>query len=276
MTFRATRQAAVRLLTAAFFLRGAFLALALPYGDPLDEWFHYAYATFLAETRRVPGPSEPSISMEFVRPGAFLPRSTAFPGVKITFAEFAALSPEERAHRRADSHRYRPEDRANFLYPNYETQQPPLAYLGASGVLALLPSARFDTRLLALRLFSAAVASLAVPLAYGFFRRLFPKRSALAATAAFVAFPGLGYFVGRFTNDSVALPFLLAEGLLTLRLLPSLYAGGRHGALGSFAAAGLVGASPFWLGLVLALWLFALCAATALSRERRRSRRVSP
>lgn len=513
MPFRATRGAALWLLTAAFFLRGAFLALALPYGDPLDEWFHYAYATFLAETRRVPGPSEPSISMEFARPGAFLPRSTAFAGVKITFVEFAALAPEERARRRADSYRYRPEDRAKFLYANYETQQPPLVYLVASGVLGLLPSTRFDTRLLALRLFSAAIASLAVPLAYGFFRRLFSKASALAATAAFVAFPGLGYFVGRFTNDALALPivaallivvveisrgrlsversallgmllafglwtkvyvllllplpliaalfaprrrrgvvlrragaaavlavalflpwmihqrrvtgdwlgltetkraaelglgvlerlaaipnvlkpgtavaigrtflwpgtwsamgaplaaaipmlaglalvwfgpavlrapvsgrrsrawlaiapalalflvgqiahaatfaavagrsglhaaggegwymlvllplvlaagaafgrsvpprlfvcaaglFLLAEGLLTLRLLPSLYGGGNHGALGSFEVAGLVGASPFWLGLVLALWLFALCAGTMVLRDRRR------
>ncbi len=38
----------VRLLTAAFLLRGVFFALALPYGDPLDEPFHLGYASFVA------------------------------------------------------------------------------------------------------------------------------------------------------------------------------------------------------------------------------------
>jgi len=246
---RCRAAAAIPLLTTAFFLRGAFLALALPYGDPLDEWFHYAYATFLAETGRVPGPSEPSISMEFVRPGAFLPRSTSFGGVRISFQEFAALSPGEREERRADSYRYRPEDRAKFLYPNYEAQQPPLAYVAASGVLALLPRAPFDTRLLALRLSSAGLASLAVPLAYAFFRRLLPKRAALAATLAFVAFPGLGCFVGRFTNDAVALPLTVSLLIAAVEISRGCLSVGRAAALGLLLAAG------FWTKLYMLLFL---------------------
>jgi len=209
------RAIAVLLVTAAFFLRGVFLALVLPYAEPFDEPFHYAYAAFIAETGRIPGLKEPSISKEFARPAALLPW-TAFGGDRISFEEFASLSASERAARRAEAYRYRPEDRRSFVSANYQTQQAPLAYLMAGGILALLPHAPFDTRLLVLRLFAIALACFTVPLAYAFFRRLLSKPSALAATLAFALFPGLGPFVGRFTNDALALPLVVALlGLFT-------------------------------------------------------------
>jgi 4-amino-4-deoxy-L-arabinose transferase-like glycosyltransferase len=198
------------LLTAAFLGRGVFLALALPGGDPLDETFHFAYAHFLAETGRVPEPSEPSIAAEFLRPARLLPASKPISGRRISWKEYSGAPEDTRRGLRQEAYEHRPTERRLWLDPNYETQQPPLFYLLASTPLRLLPDARFSTRLLVLRLFSAIVAATAVPLAYLFFRRLLSKGAALAATAAFVAFPGIGSFVGRFSNDTLAVPIAAA------------------------------------------------------------------
>ena len=51
---RARTRRAVWLLCAAFGLRGFFLNLALPYGDPLDEIFHFGYAVFFETTGHPP------------------------------------------------------------------------------------------------------------------------------------------------------------------------------------------------------------------------------
>jgi hypothetical protein len=198
------------LITGAFLCRGVFLALTLPGGDPLDETFHFAYAHFLAETGHVPKPREPSIAAEFLRPSLLLPASKPMTGRRISWKEYSDVPEETRRELRREAYEYRPAERRLWLDPNYETQQPPVFYLLASAPLKLLPDARFSTRLLVLRLFSTGLAAMAVPLAFLLFRYLVSRRAALAATAAFVAFPGIGSFVGRFTNDALALPIALA------------------------------------------------------------------
>ncbi len=181
--------------------------------------------------------AEPSISQEFARPAALLPW-TAFGGERNSFEEIASITASERASRRAESYQYRPEDRRSFVSANYETQQGPLVYLVAGGILALMPHAPFDTRLLVLRLFAAALACFAVPLAYAFFRRLLSKPSALAATLAFALFPGLGPFVGRFTNDALALPLVVALLGLFTDVSQGRLSGRRALSLGLVLAAG--------------------------------------
>ena len=198
------------LLTFAFLARGVFLSLALPGGDPLDETFHFAYAHFVAETGRIPKPGEPSIAAEFLRPAQLLPASTPVSGRRISWKEYSGAPGETSRELRREAYEHRPAERRLWLDPNYEAQQPPLFYLLASAPLRLLPEARFSTRLLVLRLFSTVIAAAAVPVAYLFFRRLLLKGAAMAATAAFVAFPGVGSFVGRFTNDALALPIAAA------------------------------------------------------------------
>ncbi|HYR45728.1 MAG TPA: hypothetical protein VER78_01890, partial [Thermoanaerobaculia bacterium] len=183
---------AVFLLTSAFFLRGVFLALALPYGDPLDEPFHYGYASYLATTCLVPRAGVASMPADALRPMARLPRSTSFGGPHPSWKDFASETPRERAADREEAFAFRPGERAAFVTANYETQQPPLAYLPAAGILRLFPRAALDRRLALLRLFSALAAASAVPLVWLFFRRLLARSAALAATAAFVAFPGVG------------------------------------------------------------------------------------
>ncbi|MGH9400108.1 MAG: glycosyltransferase family 39 protein [Thermoanaerobaculia bacterium] len=259
-------RAALRLLVAAFLLRALFLDLALPYGDPLDEWFHFAYAQFVSQEGHLPGPVEPSIAKEFERPGALLPRSTLFVGMKTTWRELAALPDTERVARRRFSYRYVPGDRRTYLFANYETQQPPLFYLLAAGPLALLPESPLDVRLLVVRVLASILAAAAIVLAYLFFRTLFARRPALAVTAALVAFPALGSFVGRFTNDALAVPIIAAmlpffvrasEGRLTRR---------RAVILSLLLAAGL------WTKLyVLTLLPAAPIAALLAPRPRRRA-----
>jgi hypothetical protein len=204
----------VLLLTAAFLFRGLFLSFALPGGDPLDETFHFAYACFFAETGHVPRAGSPSIPAEFLRVAATLPASTRYAGRRISWKEFSALPEDRRSELRREAYEYRPEQRRLFLDPNYETQQPPLFYLLAAGPLRFLERSRFSERLLVLRLCAAAVSALSVPLVHAFLRRLLDRRSALAATMAYVVFPGVGSFVGRFTNDALALP--IAAALLVI------------------------------------------------------------
>lgn len=235
---RTRARIAVLLLTAAFFFRGLFLNLALPYGDPLDEIFHYGYASYFAETGRVPRGEEASVAVECFRPFAWLPRSTSFPGPRQSWKEFSSLSHSERTQRRAEAFRFIPAQRRGFVAPNYETQQPPLAYLAVGWLLTILSRAPLDQRLLALRIAASALAASAVPLVYAFFRRLFPKPSAVAASVAFVAFPGVGSFVGRFTNDALALPLVAALLLLFLDISQGRFSRRRAVALAIWLALG--------------------------------------
>jgi 4-amino-4-deoxy-L-arabinose transferase-like glycosyltransferase len=252
------------LLWAAFAGRGVFLALALPGGDPLDETFHFAYAHYLAETGHIPVPRKPSIAAEFLRVLPLLPASTPIPGGRISWKEYSDAPEEKRRELRREAYEYRPEERRLWREPNYETQQPPLFYLLASAPLRALPEARFSTRLLALRLFSALLAATAVPLVHLFFRLLFSRPAAIAATAAFVAFPGIGSFIGRFTNDALALP--IAAALLFLFA----EAGRGRLSLGKTAALAALLAAGCWTKLYLLLLLpIAPLAALATRRGRR-------
>jgi 4-amino-4-deoxy-L-arabinose transferase-like glycosyltransferase len=199
----------VALLVVSFVLRGVFLNVGLPYGDPLDEPYHFGYAAFLETAGRPPGAAELSMPAEVLNALAWLPRSNALPGTHVSWKEFAAMGTAEQAERFREAFHFDRRQRA-FVAPNYEAQQPPLAYIPAAAVLRFSGNATLDRRLLALRLLATVFSSLSVPLAFAFFRRFLPRKGALAATAAFVAFPGLGAFVGRFTNDALALPIVAA------------------------------------------------------------------
>ncbi|HTD51913.1 MAG TPA: glycosyltransferase family 39 protein, partial [Thermoanaerobaculia bacterium] len=205
---------ALWLLCAAFALRGFFLNLALPYGDPLDEIFHFGYAVFLEATGHPPAASEVSMPEELLRPLHFLPRSTSFPGPKVSWSEAARWTPGERARAWREAFPARSSGRPVFVTTNYESQQPPLFYLVAAALLRALKGVPLETRLLILRLGATLAAALTIPIAHAFFRRLFQRQAALLATAAWAAFPGVGSFVGRFTNDALALPILAALLLL--------------------------------------------------------------
>ena len=254
----------MRLLTAAFLLRGIFYALALPYGDPLDEPFHLGYATFVAQTGRAPRAAELSLSAEVLRPIGILPRSTSFPGRRVTWREWALLPAAERSERRRQAFAWKEGDPTALLTPNYEAQQAPLTYFAVWPALRLLAGAPLWERLLALRFFAVLLSACAVPLALGFFRRVLPKRAAVAATAAFVAFPGLGLFAGRFTNDALALPIVVAILTILADMARGRLSWTRAVALGLLLAAGC------WTKLYVLLLLPAAPLIALLFRRARR------
>jgi len=256
----------VLLLTAAFALRGLLLVLALPIGDPLDEPFHLGYVEFVAATGRIPGEWESSMPVESRRLLETLPRSTSFGGPHLWWSAFRAMPRERQRELRREAFAHLPGERIRFLGTNYETQQPPLFYLLAALPLSALSWAPTNLYLLAGRLLALAFATAAVPLAYRVFRRLFAKPAALAATLAFVAFPGLGTFTGRLTNDALAFPLVVA--------LLALFADAARGRLtrrGSVALALLL-AAACWTKLYALLFLPVAPAAALLAPRARRGR----
>ncbi len=238
MCERGSNRPALVLLAVAFVLRGIFLNVALPYGDPFDEPFHYAYAAFVAQTGQLPSARAPSVPLDALRPLQELPRSTTYGPAPLAWSTFAKLPPAERLRRRSEAFQFRAADRQSFVAVNYQVQHPPLFYLLGAALLRLQPRVSLDVRLLSLRLLATACGLLAVVLASRFFRMVLPGRTAIAAVAVFVALPGVGSMVGRFTNDALAMPIAAALLILLVEVSWGRLDGRRMLALSLLLAAG--------------------------------------
>jgi len=202
-----------------FLSRGIVLSLALPYGDPLDEPFHYSYASYLWQTGRPPGSRTLSMPAEVARPFDVFPWYVSFGQRPITWRGVTELSSTDNQSRRQRAFSYRAPDRSTFVAANYESQQPPLGYLLTGWPLLLLSTASLSTRLLALRLAAAVAATAALAPVLALCRRVLPEQAARGALLAIACFPGLGMFLGRYTNDAVAFAFvaLILNEMLRLR-----------------------------------------------------------
>ena len=115
-------------------------------------------------------------------------------------------------------------------------------------------------------LLAVLAAALTVPIAHAFFRRLLPRQGALLATAAWAAFPGLGSFVGRFSNDALALPIIAAVLLLLAET-----AAGRLSWKGAALLAALLALGCWTKLYVLLLVPAAPLAGLLAPRHRRRT-----
>lgn len=211
----------------------------LPFGDPLDEPFHYAYASFMAAAGRPPAGQEPSVAGEVIRASAAMPQPESTGTPTTTFRRFLDLPATEQARRRQQAFASSPVERTAWAYPNYEAQQPPLAYAVVCPFLRLFARAPIDWRLLALRLFGVLIASAAVPIVFALLSRFVETQTALAATAAYAAFPGVGMFVGRFTNDQLALPIAAALLWLLVEIAERGLSAAKAAALAGLLTAGL-------------------------------------
>src|SRR5215204_37105 len=139
------------LIWVAFLARGAFYCVQQPMWEGFDEWAHFAYIQHLVENGAPPSRSDP-IGDEVRRSLESVPLSSHaamdVPGA-ITHDQFWKIA---RAERTRDS----------FALAQYEAQQPPLYYW-----LSTIPYSAFEhqslpARVLALRLFSVAVASVVI------------------------------------------------------------------------------------------------------------------
>lgn len=249
-----------------FLGRGVFYCVALPYGDPLDEPYHFGYAAYLWQTGHPPASAAPSMADEITRPFRNFPWYPSFSSRAITWSSIVALPGAERLRRRDEA--FAPgADRARWSGPNYESQQPPLAYLLTGWPLRLLPNARLSTRLLALRLAAVLVSAAGLPLLLPLCRRVAPEKPARCLFLAIAAFPGLGIFLGRYTNDAVAFPLIAAILLAALSVADGTFSGRRT------LGAGLLLAAALWTK-VYALTLVPLLPAAALLSPSLRRRKM--
>jgi 4-amino-4-deoxy-L-arabinose transferase-like glycosyltransferase len=137
---------------------------------------------------------------------------------RTTHDRYWRLPPGERARRESQLRRLRPGAPPSPAAPRqYEAQQPPLYYWMAAPVYAPLRNLPLPGRVLALRLFGVALASLAIPLAYAMARRAVPsRRLALLVPVLLACLPGFYIDVCRVGNEGAALVAAAAVALCAL------------------------------------------------------------
>ena len=190
-------------------------AIAMPPYAGLDEAYHVARVWFVSHEGRNPSRSEPSI------PG-YLERSIAADdSAPWSFAALGARWPEAVARRQGPWPDPSIEDLGGSALgaSNYQAQHPSAYYSLAGKALALVPGRRQLDELLALRVLSAVLGSLAV-LAAAMIGARYYGRAGILAGALLGSFPTWVTLVGRATNDALAVSAVsLAIALSTKRRL---------------------------------------------------------
>jgi hypothetical protein len=180
-----------------------------PTGEGMDVYGHLAYIEFASRRGRGPLPGEPSMRRDIVRmreaclTNAYLcPRS---------YAEWRSLTAPARLERRAA---LAAEPDSPYVEPNYQSQHPPAYYWLMSWPYRAVRSWDLDAQVTALSLVSVAVAATAVPAFYFLCASLLPRSQAWLLVLVLAWFPNLMPFLGRVTNDALALP--LATWLIAI------------------------------------------------------------
>lgn len=202
---------------SALLVRGTFYAVEQPLWEGFDEWAHFArieQGSFPHAQDPVPGDVESSLELAPLSAAATEGRLG-----RTAHDQYWRLLPQERARRESQLRGLRPGAPASPAAPRqYEAQQPPLYYWMAAPVYAPLRNLPLPGRVLALRLFGVALASLAIPLAYAMARRAVPsRRLALLVPVLLACLPGFYIDVCRVGNDGAALVAGAAVSLCALR-----------------------------------------------------------
>jgi hypothetical protein len=211
-----TYRLAFGLICLVYLFRLAAHAAVTPIGEALDVYGHLGYIVFLAERGRAPRPTEVSMPawLEQVRQGVPGPdgsmdgqryRAWAETGLAARAAKRAALNVVPTP--------------AVYAGINNQSQHPPLYYGLMSWLYRLFPvTLALDARLYLLGLASIALSAIALPGLYRTLRLSSPPTVALLCLLAIVWFPNTPAFLGRITNDTLALP-LVVWGLYFCLLL---------------------------------------------------------
>ncbi len=180
----------------------------LPLWEGFDEAFHYAYVETLWQTGRLPQLGRTLVPNDVFRSLELVPFSHVvhrwIPG-SITFDAWFLLPQAEKEQRRRELELIRPEP-ASSSRPNYQAHQPPLPYI----MLVLLDwpmsKAPITIRVLALRLFAAALSTILLYLgATALLRTLeIPERFANAALFTIFCSQMLYATIAHVANDWLA------------------------------------------------------------------------
>jgi hypothetical protein len=245
-----------------FIVRCAFYSTLLPLWEGFDEWAHFSVlqqmstsaSLIIDRNSRVSRDIDASLDL------APLPRGmTSIPPLGITHDKYWQLNARERADReralRELPLRWASEYESDAM-PAYEASQPPLYYWVMAAGLKLLPQMPLIERLWYVRVLTALLASLVIPIGYFLAKEFFGNKAvALGAMAIVSVAPGLALASSRVSNEGLSIP------LFSLVLLAVIFWLRQP----RFVLAGVVGAL---LGLGLLTKAYFLTAVPALWGER--------
>ena len=209
----------VAVLWLLLLVQGVAFAFLQPVWSRVDEAQHYHYVQYLYEQRGLPVEGETFVSPEVValsvqaeqwgwRPA----RSTSAP---------THLDPEEWITVPGELERVQREQwvRRNLWYFNYEAMQPPLYYAVNTPLYAALPDDPL-IKLYGMRLLSALLASMMVPIAYLTAREAYPESRLVMLGTPVIVLLTQGYVLNmsQVTNDALATPLAAAVVLLMLTI----------------------------------------------------------
>lgn len=203
-----------RLVTGIWLLSvlvGIFYALIQPVWSVVDEGPHFGYVEMVGENFEFPRAGETLVSEQVLAIGRDRQWGWQYPrdpSLKLEGEEAPVGTG------RADESQW---VRSNLWRFNYEAIQPPLYYLVGAAVYKVVPGSTL-TRVYAIRLLSAVLASLNVVIAYRIARRISPRSRILqiGAPASFVLLQGYMLNLSQVTNDALAAPM---GGLVILLMI---------------------------------------------------------
>jgi 4-amino-4-deoxy-L-arabinose transferase-like glycosyltransferase len=258
---------------ACFLIRGFFYSAMLPLWEGWDEWSHFAYVQHFANTGELPVPEVTRPSREIQESLALAPLPWTLRHTSRPHDAFWTLPASERVARTAALGAIPPlyqRQEAPRAEPLYESQQPPLYYWLLYPPLRLVEDASLPSRVFLLRVFSVALASLAIPAGFAIARRAFGSRAMAAGIVAMATvMPVSTINLSRVGNDSLSLVIYTLLLYLALRMVEEpgrLRAGLLFGAV---LGGGLLTKTYFLTALVAAAILCAWSLAGHWARRKR-------
>jgi 4-amino-4-deoxy-L-arabinose transferase-like glycosyltransferase len=197
-------------LWLCFLLRALFYCSIVPLWEGYDEYAHFAFIQYFATTGTLPDARHTNTSREVQESMRLAPMPWMQRDLRqnVTHDAWWRLPPAEREDRvrrlRDLPPQWATEPSQDFV-PIYEAQQPPLYYALLAVPYRLFSATPLITRVWWLRLFTAVLASLVIPLGFLTAREILgDARAALAVTALIASMPELMLTVCRIGNDALA------------------------------------------------------------------------
>lgn len=223
--------------------------------EGFDEPFHYAYVQYIAEYGRLPPLNGPAVSIEILRSLQLFPTTSHLSRLSpMRFEDFWVLSAVDRTRLRQSVETIDPATRHELSeLPNRQTQHPPLYYVLCAPVYLAARHLPIVERVFVLRAFSLLIAAFSLPLGYLLARRVFKSKWAVLVPVLMALFPNYYVFIGRITNDALAVivfPLLIvASG----KLLENSTGVGKPVLVGALLGVGLLTKTYFLTALPVLL-----------------------
>jgi len=198
--------AVLSLAVLLFLSRGFLHVLVVPMWEGFDEPFHYAYLQYIAEHGRLPPLNAPAVSQEILESLQLFPTTPHLSHLTpMRFKNFWELGAAERVRLRQSLDSIEPPSKYQLTHlANYQTQHPPLYYLLFVPVYLGARDLSLVDRVFLLRSFSLLLAAVSLPLGYVLARRILGNNWAVLVPVLMSLFPNYYVFIGRVTNDALA------------------------------------------------------------------------